>query len=145
MNFSDRLHHTAHRGLRGSALVPWWISALAVGLVLAMLALGGLVVDQGRREAWATQQASSDRLLRAFERDIGRTISAFDLSLHGLMDALAAPAIDRTDPAVRHRALFDRAATAEDLGALVVTDAAGDVVEDSTSLVPHHLNLADRD
>ena len=145
MIFSDRLHHTAHRWLLGSALVPWWISALAVGLVLAMLALGGLVVDQSRREAWAAQEASSDRLLRALERDIGRTISAFDLSLNGLMDALAAPAIDRTDPAVRHQALFDRAATAEDLGALLVTDAAGDVVEDSTSLVPHRVNLADRD
>ena len=145
MALSDKLHHAARRVLPRSALVPWWISALAVGLVLAMLALGALVIDQGRREAWVARQASSDRLLRALERDVGRTLAAFDLALHGLTDALAAPAIDRIDPALRRQALFDRAVPPEALGALLVTDAAGNVVEDSTSPVPHPVNLADRD
>jgi diguanylate cyclase (GGDEF)-like protein len=145
MSFADRLYGAIRRSLPRSALVPWWIWAPAVGLVLAMLTLGGFVIDEGRREALAAQQAASDRLLRALERDIGRTISALDLSLHGVMDALMAPAIDRTERTVRQQALFDRAATAEDVGALLVTDAAGDVVEDSTAPVPHHLNLADRD
>ena len=145
MSFADRLHAAVRRSPLRSALLPWWIWAPAVGLVMAMLTLGGFVIDEGRREALAARRAASDRLLRALDRDVGRTISAFDLSLHGVMDALVAPAIDRTEPEVRQRALFDRAATADDLGALLVTDAAGDVVEDSTSLVPHHLNLADRD
>lgn len=145
MSFADRLRGASRRSLPRSALVPWWIWAPAVALVAAMLALGGFVIEDGRREALAAQQASSDRLLRALERDVGRTVSAFDLSVLGVIAALAAPAIDRTDPVVRHQALFDHAAMADDLGALLVTDAAGDVVEDSTSLVPHRINIADRD
>jgi diguanylate cyclase (GGDEF)-like protein len=55
------------------------------------------------------------------------------------------PGINQVSPEIRQMALFDRAASAEYLGALVVLDTTGQIVADSTSIVPHAYNLGDRD
>lgn len=41
--------------------------------------------------------------------------------------------------------LFDRSTNAQDLGSLLVTDAAGDVIIDSRSVPPRRIHLSDRD
>lgn len=46
------------------------------------------------------------------------------------------PEIDKISPELRQVVLFDRAATAKDMGSILVTDRLGKVVLDSRSLVP---------
>ena len=84
-------------------------------------------------------------MLLTLDRDIARNLSILDLSLQGVAEALTDPGINLATPSVRHHALFDRSADAEDLGSILVLDPRGKVVEDSTSIEPHPLDLEDRD
>ncbi len=108
------------------------------------MVLGCVALVASRQDAWQQAKQSADNLLLALDRDIGRNVTILDLSLVGLIEGLSEPGIDQASPGVRHHALFDRSATAEDLGSLLVLNREGQVVEDSTSLVPHKLNLSDR-
>ena len=121
------------------------LTVLTMGVALGMLALGAAMLFDARRDAlWQAQQAAANLAL-ALERDIARNVATYDLSLRGAVEALQEPGIDQVTPAIRHAAVFDRAASAEYLGSLLVLDANGDIAADSTSVAPHKLNLADRD
>ena len=122
-----------------------WLTLLGLLMAAGVLALGAAVLLDARRDAWHQAELGSANLATALERDIARTIAVYDLSLQGAMEALAKPGIEGISPELRHIAVFDRAASADYLGSLLVLNAQGDVVADSTALVPHKLNLADRD
>nr|WP_294577848.1 GGDEF domain-containing protein [uncultured Rhodopila sp.] len=122
-----------------------WLSAAGTAVVLGMLAVGGLILVLARDDAWRQAQLSSANLALALERDIARNISSFDLSLQGAADAIRLPGIDSVSPEIRQMAIFDRAVSAEYLGSLLVLDAGGTIVADSTSLIPRDMKLADRD
>lgn len=137
----------AHAGVSGS-LTPatiGWLTAIGIGLSLGMLALGGFVVIEARRDAWQQAETASENLLIALEQDIGRNLMLINLSMQGVIEALAQPDINTTSPAVRRQAIFDRAISAQDLGAMLVSDAEGNIVEDSTSVIPHAVSIAQRD
>lgn len=133
------------RQASGAPRLSKWLVALGFGATFGMLLLGGWVLLDARQNAWNSASQASNNLLLALDRDIERNINIFDLSLQGAIEALAEPGINNSAPGVRHHALFDASATAEDLNSILVLNEKGDVVEDATSLVPHNLNLADRD
>lgn len=122
-----------------------WLTILSTGVAVGMLALGTVVLLDAREDAWRQAKQASANLALVLERDISRNIALYDLSLQGVVKALQEPDINQVSPAIRHMALFDSSATGEDLGSILVLNAAGSVLEDSTSVVPHTLNLADRD
>nr|WP_294503225.1 GGDEF domain-containing protein [uncultured Rhodopila sp.] len=122
-----------------------WLSAVGMAVVFGMLAVGVMILLQARDDAWRQAQLSSANLALALERDIARNISSYDLSLQGAADALRLPGIDRVSPEIRQMAIFDRAISAEYLGSLLVLDAGATIIADSTSIVPHTMNFADRD
>ncbi|MGI4942715.1 MAG: diguanylate cyclase [Janthinobacterium lividum] len=124
---------------------PRWLGLLGLLVMLGTLALGGVVLLDARHDTWRQAEQASNNLVLALERDITRTVATYDLSLQGTVDAMRLPGIGTISPELRHAALFDRAATAEYLGSLLVLDAAGDIIADSTAVTPHRLNLADRD
>lgn len=139
--------HTPSNGLRRS-LQPRTIlllTAAGIGLSLGMLALGALVQLDTWRDTWRQADQASENVLVALEQNITRNVAIIDLSMQGVIEALAEPGIDSALPRVRHQALFDRATSAEDLGSLLVLDPTGAVVEDSTALEPHRINLGERD
>ncbi len=107
-----------------------------------MLVGGSIVLLQARRDAWTTAKQASQNLRFALDRDIARNLKVFDLSLQGVIRALATPGIADASAEVRRLALFDSAVTAEDLGALRVLDAEGRVLEDSTSPAPNGDDLS---
>jgi hypothetical protein len=129
----------------GSARAVRWLTALGLGVAVGLLALGVGVLWDARQDAWRQATRSADNLAVTMEREIRRTFDVYDLSLQGAVDALSQPGIDDISPALRHAAIFDRAASAEYLGSLLVLDAKGDIADDSTAVQPHRLNLADRD
>ena len=122
-----------------------WLTALGMTVAVGMVALGAMVLLDARRDAWRQSEQAADNLAIALERDIARNIQVYDLSLQGATEALHLPGIDDVSPDLRQAAIFDRAANAEYLGSLLVLDAKGTVMADSTAVQPHPLNFADRD
>lgn len=133
------------RPARTSSEAGKWLTLFGLLLAIGMLGLGIVVLLDSRQDAWRQAEQSSSNLALALERDISRTIAVYDLSLQGAADAMRLPDLDQTSPELRHTAIFDRAATADYLGSLLVLDATGSIVADSTAIVPHTLNLVERD
>ncbi len=132
-------------GSLSSAGAVSWLTALGMAVAVGMVTLGAIVLLDARRDAWGQSEQAADNLAMALERDIARNIQVYDLSLQGAIEALRLPGLDDISPDLRQAAVFDRAANAEYLGSLLVLDAAGTVVADSTAVQPHPLNFADRD
>ncbi len=122
-----------------------WLTVLGMALAFSMVAMGAAVLLDARRDTWNQTEQAWANLVLTMERDISRNISAYGLSLEGAMDAIRQPGLDQVSPEIRHAAIFDRAASAEYLGSLLVLGPSGDIVADSTALTPHPLNFADRD
>jgi diguanylate cyclase (GGDEF)-like protein len=98
----------------------------------------------GRRDRDKALDAAAN-LVATIANDISRNIELYDLSLQAVVDGLKLPDINKIDPELRRLVLFDRAATAKDLGAILVIDNAGDVVVDSRSGEPVAVNHLERD
>ena len=109
------------------------------------LALGACVLFEARRDAWHQAEQASTNLTIALARDISRNISAFDLSIRGVVEAMQTPGIELATEGVRKHALYDRSAMAEDLGSLTIIDRNGGVVDTSAETPSSQLNFADRD
>lgn len=139
-------HGAAHSVATGRpVLLNPWLARAGLGIAVATAILGGIVIVDGRHDAWQQGEKASHNLLLALERDIRRNVDVIDLSIHGVADALVEPTLSQASPAVRHSALFDRAASAEDLGSILVLNAQGDLVEESPSVTPRKINLSDRE
>ena len=110
-----------------------------------MLALGGFVLLSARDDAWKQARQDLGNLSVSLEREIGRNIAVYDLSLQGARNALHIAGIQDVSAEIRQTALFDQSASAEGLGSLLILDKSGLVIADSTSVAPHQLSLADRD
>ena len=122
-----------------------WLTALGMAVAVGMVALGAIVLLDARQDAWRQSEQAADNLAIALERDIARNIQVYDLSLQGAIEALHLPGINEISPDLRQAAIFDRAVNAEYLGSLLVLDAVGTVVADSTAVQPHSMSFADRD
>ncbi|MDI3305968.1 MAG: diguanylate cyclase [Acetobacteraceae bacterium] len=130
---------------KDSARIVRWLTMLGMGVALGMLTLGTMVLLDARQDAWRQAEQASNNLVRALVRDIARNIAVLDLSLEGAIAAMQLPGLDQASPEIRHMALFDRAGSAEYLGAVLVLNRDGNIFADSTSLLPRRLNFADRD
>jgi len=91
----------------------------------------------------AFQQAGNIAAL--LEQDIDRNIELYDLSLQAAIDGVTDPEVMNLPPAIRQAVLFDRSATAQGMGSLLVLDESGTIILDSGSKAPRNGNFADRD
>jgi diguanylate cyclase (GGDEF)-like protein len=121
-----------------------WI-ALGVLTPLGMLAVSGLMLLDLRQDAWDKAEVTSKNLLQVIERDIARNVEILDLSLQGAVENLRLPDIEDLKPELRRLVLFDRSATARDIGDVLVIDEHGNALVDAGSLSPRQGNYADRD
>lgn len=118
---------------------------LSLAITLGTAAIGSFLVYRSHQDSWEDARQSANNLSLALVRDIERTIKVYDLSIQAISDALKLPGIADVSPAIRNMALFDHAATAEYFGSLIVVNKNGDIVADSTSIIPHAVNLSDRE
>ncbi|TDN61756.1 diguanylate cyclase [Paraburkholderia sp. BL10I2N1] len=130
-------------------LLPWLVSPWAViagGVVtaLTMLAVCAVLLYDSREDALTRANESSLNTLLVVERDIARNVELYDLSLQAVVDGVGDPEVMALPRALRDSLLFDRAATAKDLGSMLVLDSAGNVIIDSGSATPRQANFADR-
>ncbi len=98
-----------------------------------------------RRSAWDQARASADNVVATIESDIERNIDLYDLSLLAVVDNFRRPGLDKLNPEIRQLVLFDRAATAEYMGSILVLDRAGAAELDSRSLQPPKLSFGDQE
>ncbi len=129
----------------GSVRAVRWLTVLGLSVAIGMVALGTGVLWDSRQDTWHQALRLSDNLTMSMGREIARTISVYDLSLQGAVDALSQPGIADVSKPLRHAAIFDRAAAADYLASILVLDANGDIVDDSRAIEPRHMNFADRD
>ncbi|MCI1838128.1 sensor domain-containing diguanylate cyclase [Achromobacter sp. HNDS-1] len=128
-------HGLLHRSLYALA------GLIAIGICAAAVAL--LWMD--RRITWNLAYVAASNLAEVLSADIGRTIRVYDLSLQGVIERLHEPDIESLPRATLQRFLFDRAASAEYLGTILILDRDGNIRYDSQSLLPSNVNFADRD
>ena len=121
-----------------------WI-ALSVLAPIGMLIVSGLMLLDLRRDAWDRSEQTSRNLLQIIERDIARNFEIIDLSLQAVVDNLRAPETAEASPRARQMILFDRAATAKDLGVMLVLDETGDSIFDASAVPARKVNNADRE
>jgi len=121
---------------------PILVSSVFLAAICAIFII--TLVDSYRvTEKLAIQKATGIGAL--IDQDISRTIELFDLSLQAVIDGLETPRLMALDPELRHVALFDRSATAEGLGSILVVDRTGRITFDSRQIKPADLNVSDRD
>jgi diguanylate cyclase (GGDEF)-like protein len=134
-----------HHADAGSPRVYRVVRILGAALVLGVLGLGITVLLDSRNDAWERAEQANANLAQALERDISRNMGVFDLSIQGTIEALRLPELAQVDGRVRRMALFDRSASAEYLGSVLVLSPEGDILASSSSDTPPALRLADRD
>jgi hypothetical protein len=120
---------------------------ISLGLVVTLgfsAIVTAILLDMARRDREKALDAATN-LVATIGSEISRNIELYDLSLQAVVDGLKVPNIDKINPEIRRLVLFDRAATAKDLGAILVINKAGDVQIDSRSIEPLAVNHSHRD
>lgn len=119
--------------------------ALGLAITLGFSAIcGGVLWTMGERD-FEHNRAAAANLVASIASEIDRNIELYDLSLQAVVDGIKLPEIGKISPELRQVVLFDRAATAKDMGSILVLDDHGKVTLDSRSLAPSGKNFAASD
>lgn len=118
---------------------------LTFALVFAFIVLQGVTLWQARQDAWNAAIQSAENIQSTLRVSIDRNLTLLELSMTGVQETLKAEGLDAMPPHLRNAMLFDRAASAQYLGSLLVLDARGHIKYDSGSLTPRAQYLGDRD
>ena len=115
-------------------------------VVVGICGLVGFLLLEARREAWDRAALEASNMRRLVARDLARNLEVFDLSLRAIQENLQVPGLAEMPAEVRDMVLFDRAITASHIGAVFVTDAAGNVMFRPNRMRRFNSsNFADRD
>lgn len=126
-------------GMTGPRILFCWGLAVA----LCMSGICAAILFEARLDASNHAADTSHNLALLVERDIGRNIELYDLSIQAVVEGLRDPEVRNLSVHLQRQALFDRAATARYLEAMVVIDASGRVVLDAASDTPRAGNFAE--
>ena len=118
---------------------------LALLVALGIGALFARTIWTIRNDEWSYAEQTNANLARTLEQGLEWSLDSFDKSLEGVAREVARPEVWALPPDVRARVVFDNSLRARGAGDVLVLDAQGDIILDSTSLVPRKANFADRD
>ncbi|WP_441243864.1 diguanylate cyclase [Tardiphaga sp. 768_D3_N2_1] len=124
---------------------PRWLLAAAAIVVIGFTAICGSVLLSMRRGDEKLAHQTLGNLASSIDADIARNIELYDLSLRNVVGNMTEPALVEISRPMRQLILFDHAATARHFGAIQVTDVAGNVTLDSSTLDPKPQNFADEE
>ncbi|MDB5533683.1 MAG: putative diguanylate cyclase [Hyphomicrobiales bacterium] len=125
----------------------WSILAIKILAPLAcigVLSLFAQVLSGARTDAHRNASASALNLATVLSQDIARNFELYDLSLQGVVTAMADPGISTATPSIRQLALFDHASGARYLNRTIVIDAEGNAIAESRPGPSRPENLSDR-
>ena len=118
-------------------------AAAIPGIIL--FGAAALMLYDGKTEARRHAEQVASNLVLSIERDILRNIELYDLSLRSTQSALGLEGLATLDPRTRHAALFDSLPAAADFGPIVVVNASGQSVDESTSTNARQFDFSKRD
>ncbi|KAB1076326.1 GGDEF domain-containing protein [Methylobacterium planeticum] len=119
------------------------IACLGLGVTVGLCTLGVYLVTDMRDAAWRQAERSSQNLLTLIEQSVARNVEMYDLSLRATAERAPRPDIAALLPEIRDLALFDNAANASGLGAILVVDERGRLLTASEPEVARDLTLQD--
>lgn len=114
-------------------LTPRGVIASGISLWAAVIALCGWIVYQSYADAIYLAIQSSRNLLQVIDRDLDRTFNSYSLSLQAVINGAQNAKIMALPSNLRNAILFDNSATAQYFGTLVLLNAQGRVVADSST------------
>jgi diguanylate cyclase (GGDEF)-like protein len=132
-----------------SRIKRWLSTPVAVAscgalMAVVMIGLCGLVLYQSRQDALDHTRDSLRDIAVIAQRDIERNLELYELSLQAVVDRLQQSDVMALPPHLRRELLFDRAASAKDLGSMLVLDERGNIIVDSGNDTPRAGNFSDR-
>lgn len=113
--------------------------------VVAILAIVTFLLIREHANAQQAATRSATTVAQLIDADVLRTVELYDLTLQGLIAASQRDDLKQVSPLVRHLVLFDRSTTARFKGDILLLDAHGEVLADSSLIDPKPGNFADRD
>lgn len=102
-----------------------WMVTLISAVLIGFCGIGASFLIGMRHTDHENARQAAQNLVTTLAADIERNLNLYDLSLQAVVDGLQLPEIDQVSPAIRQFILFDRAASAEHLGAILVLDENG--------------------
>jgi diguanylate cyclase (GGDEF)-like protein len=121
---------------------------LILGSVLTALLIVAIVAVLLIREHASTLQTAkrtANNITQLIDADVLRNAELYDMALKGLIAATERNDLHSVSAEIRHLVLFDRSAAAPYKGDILLLDANGEVIADSSLLAPKAGNFADRD
>jgi diguanylate cyclase (GGDEF)-like protein len=121
---------------------------LILGSVLTALLILAIVAVLLIREHASTLQTAkrtANNITQLIDADVLRNAELYDMALKGLIAATERSDLHSVSAEIRHLVLFDRSAAAPYKGDILLLDADGEVIADSSLLAPKAGNFADRD
>jgi diguanylate cyclase (GGDEF)-like protein len=119
--------------------------ALGLTVTLGFSAILAFVLWESRNQERDKAMQAASNVIAAMSSEIGRNLELYDLSLQAVVEGMRLPEVSKLNPELRQLVLFDRAATAKDMGSIFVLDKNGTVVIDSRTLTPAADNYAEND
>ncbi|WP_443698467.1 sensor domain-containing diguanylate cyclase [Pseudomonas sp.] len=117
-------------------------SGLTVALIVIMVSV---LLIREHASALEAAKRSTTNIAQLINADVLRNVELYDLALQGLIAATQRKDLSRVSADIRHLVQFERSAAAPFKGEVLLLDAKGAVIADSSTLKPTPRNLADRD
>lgn len=121
------------------------LRTLTVMMILVIMGLQGYMLWWAWQDTWREGVREAQNTLNALSTAIERNLTLMELSLQGAQEALQEPGIFDISPVLRNRVLFDRATSAQYIGAFMILDSHGSVRFSSASASPPNTDFADRE
>lgn len=118
---------------------------LAVLLTLGIGALFARSVWTIRNDEWRYATRNGENLALTLEQGVRWSLDSFDQSLQGAVREVGRTDVWSLPPSLRARLVFDNSLSVNGAGDVVVLDAAGRILLDSTPAIPRDVDLSDRD
>ncbi len=121
---------------------------LILGSVLTVTLIVVIVAALLIREHASTLQAaqrSTTNITQLINADVLRNVELYDLALQGLIAATTRKDLGQVSPDIQHLVQFDQSTAAPFKGEVLLLDADGAVIADSSTLWPTPRNFANRD
>ncbi|PWB33712.1 deoxyribonuclease [Pseudomonas sp. SDI] len=111
--------------------------------VMAIVAIVTFLLMRERASVEQAAARSASNIAQLIDTDIERNVELYDLSLRGLIWAIQRPELLSVPAPLRQQVLFSQAFTAPVRGDILWLDRDGNIVADSTSVIPRTANFAD--
>ena len=123
----------------------FWLMSVAAACLTAICAIVVMMLYSARLDIAKGAETAASNIAQAVTQDEKRNIELLDLSLQAVRDGVHDPDVMALPSKLRREVLFDRAATAKDLGALLVLDREGRVIVDSDADPPRAARFGNSD